>query len=107
MTCEDNPTRLTWEIELLEPHSGVWLCRGYGRATTSARPADIARAVLAGHLAAQPPRAGETFRVITRPNGGQPFTVTTDQLPADGWEADPDVRDALPLYLREALPDAG
>ena len=104
MTCEDTPSRLSWEIQLLEPFSRVWMCRGYGRATTTAQPADIARAVLAGYLAANPPRVGETFRAIARTGAGTSCTVTADELPDGSWETDPDVRQALPLYLREALP---
>lgn len=103
MTCEDQPSRLTWEIQMYEPHSQVWICKGYGRATTTATPTDIACAVLAGYLAASPPHYGETFRAIARPDGGSPVTVTADQLPASGWETDPAVRQALPLYLRDAL----
>jgi hypothetical protein len=107
MTCEDTPSRLTWEVQLYEPFSRVWICRGLGRATTSADPADIARAVLAGYLAANPPRSGETFRAVARTDTGQAATITIDQLADDGWTADPAVREALPLYLREALAQAG
>ncbi|MGP3737888.1 hypothetical protein ACTWJ9_33435 (plasmid) [Streptomyces sp. GDS52] len=103
MTCEDTPVRLAWEIQCYEPYSRVWICKGYGRATTTADPADVAAAVLAGHLTVHPPRSGETFRALARPDTGQPVTVTCDQLPADGWTADAAVRQALPLYLREAL----
>ncbi|MFF7476578.1 hypothetical protein [Streptomyces sp. NPDC008092] len=106
MTCEDTPVRLTWEIELLEPFSRVWLCRGYGRATTSADPADIARAVLAGYLAGTPARGGETFRAIARTDTGTEAVVTAAELTAGGWEAGPDVRQALPEYLRDALGEA-
>jgi hypothetical protein len=103
MTCEDTPIRITWEIQLHEPASDVWICKGYGRATTTAAPSDIARAVLAGHLTANPPRAGETFRAVARPDTGSPATITADQLTDDGWTAGPAVREALPIYLREAL----
>ncbi|CAK7288566.1 hypothetical protein [Streptomyces misionensis] len=103
MTCEDTPTRITWEVQLHEPFSRVWICRALGRATTTAAPADIARAVLAGYLATTPARAGDTFRAIARPDEGQPATVTADQLTNDGWVAGPTVREALPVYLREAL----
>ncbi|MFF0009559.1 hypothetical protein ACFYQT_39895 [Streptomyces tibetensis] len=106
MTCEDTtPVRLTWEIQLHEPCSSVWMCRGYGRATTTAQPADIARAVLAGYLAATPPRSGETFRALARPDTGPAVTVTADQLAGGAWETDTAVRQALPLYLRDALPE--
>ncbi|MET8585712.1 hypothetical protein ABZX39_33315 [Streptomyces collinus] len=107
MTCEDTDTtevRLAWEIQLYEPFSRVWICRGYGRATTSAEPADIASAALAGHLIARPPRPGETFRAIARTDTKQEAVVTADQLPDTAWEPGPDVRQALPLYLRDALP---
>ncbi|MFG2970896.1 hypothetical protein ACGFZS_47270 [Streptomyces sp. NPDC048288] len=103
MTCEDTPVRLTWEIELYEPFSKVWLSKGYGRATTSAAPADIARAVLAGYLAGNPARGGETFRATVRTDTGTVVTATADELAAAGWKAGPDVRQALPLYLRDAL----
>lgn len=103
MSCEDTPTRLTWEIHLHEPASGVWICRGYGRATTTAAPADIARAVLAGYLAASPPRATETLRAVARPDGGTAVTVSAADLDPDAV-TDPAVRQALPLYLRDALP---
>lgn len=107
MTCEDTPVRLTWEIQLHEPFSGVWLCRGLGRATTTAKPADIARAVLAGYLAATQARGGETFRAVARTDTGAEATITADQLPDGAWTADPVVRQALPIYLREALQGAG
>lgn len=103
MTCEVEPVRITWEIELHEPHSRVWICKGYGRATTTAQPADIARAVLAGYLAASPPRYGETIRATARADGGTPVTVGSGDLDADAVTTDPVVRQALPLYLREAL----
>jgi hypothetical protein len=105
MTCEVNePVRLTWEIEMYEPHSRVWICKGYGRATTTACPSDIARAVLAGYLAASPPHYGEALRATARPDGGTPVTVADGDLDADAVTTDPAVRQALPLYLREALP---
>jgi hypothetical protein len=107
MTCEDTPTRLTWTVELYEPCSHVWMCRGYGRATTTADPGDIARAVLAGYLAGNPARGGETFRAITRTDTGAEAVVTAAELADGEWEAGPDVRQALPLYLREALTGAG
>lgn len=104
MTCEDTgaPARITWIIEQHEPFSGVWICQGYGRATTTADPLDLARAVLAGYLTTNPSRDGETLRALARPDNGQPVTVTADQLP-DAWKPSLDARQALPLYLREAL----
>jgi hypothetical protein len=107
MTCEDTPTRLTWEIQLYEPCSRVWICRGYGRATTTASPVDIARAALAGYLAASPGRGGETFRALARPDTGEPVVVTAEDLDDEAVAADPAVRQALPLYLRDALPASG
>ncbi|WP_107400428.1 hypothetical protein [Streptomyces africanus] len=104
MSCEDTPARLTWEIQLYEPCSQVWICKSYGRASTTSAPGDIARAVLAGYLAAAPARATETFRAIARTDTGDECTVTVDQLAGGGWETDPAVRQALPLYLRDALP---
>lgn len=103
MSCEDTPARITWKIQLLEPCSHVWMCRGYGRATTTADPGNIARAVLAGYLANAPARSTETFRAIARTDTGDECTVTADDLAAGGWETDPAVRQALPLYLRDAL----
>ena len=103
MTCEDKPSRLSWEVQQLEPFSRVWICRGYGRATTTATPADIARAVLAGYLATHPPRPGETFRALAYTDATRPVFVTADQLADDGWEAGPAVREALPLHIRTAL----
>jgi hypothetical protein len=103
MSCEDTPSRLTWEIQLYEPCSRVWICKGYGRATTTAAPADIARAVLAGYLAASPPRATETLRAVARPDGGRAVTVGAGDLDPDAVTTDPAVRQALPLYLRDAL----
>lgn len=108
MTCEDTPAvRLSWEVELYEPFSQVWISKGYGRATTTAPPTDIARAVLAGYLAAHPARGGETFRAVAHTDTGLEATITADELPTGSWEAGPDVRQALPLYLREALQGAG
>lgn len=109
MTCEDSedpPARMTWEIQLYEPCSGVWMCRGYGRATTAASLTDIARAVLAGYLAANPPRGTETFRAIARTGPDREVVVAAAALADGGWEAAPDVRQALPEYLRQALPEA-
>jgi len=103
MTCEPQPARLTWEIQCYEPCSRVWICKGYGRATTTAAPADMARAVLAGYLAASPPRSGERLRATARPDHGDPVTVNAADLDPDAVTTDPVVRQALPLYLRKAL----
>jgi hypothetical protein len=105
MTCEPEEARITWEIQLYEPVSGVWISKGVGRATTTAAPADIARAVLAGYLAASPPRYGETLRATVRPDAGEPVTVAAAELDPDAVTTDPAVRQALPAYLREVLPD--
>lgn len=107
MSCEDTPAPLAWQIELYEPSSKVWICRAHGRATTTAAPADIARAVLAGYLAARPAGYGETFRAIARPDGGKPVTVNATDLSDDAVTVDAAVRQALPLYLRDALPATG
>lgn len=103
MTCEDTPACISWEVQLYEPFSRVWICRGYGRTSTSAPPDDLARALLAGYLAATPPRSGETFRAVARPDTGEPSTITTAQLSGNAWTADAAVCQALPRYLREAL----
>lgn len=103
MTCEDTqPTRITWEIQLLEPCSRVWMSRGYGRATTTADPLEVARAALTAYLTGHPARPTETFRASVRPDGGPAVNVTADQIP-DNWTPDPDAHRALPLYLREGL----
>ena len=104
MTCEDTtPTRIAWEIEVHEPCTGMWMPRSYGRATTPADPADIARTVLAAYLTTTTVWPGQQFRATVQADGGPPVTVTADQLP-DGWTPGEDARQALPLYLREALP---
>ncbi|MFF9003694.1 hypothetical protein ACF1GW_39015 [Streptomyces achromogenes] len=103
MTCEDTTAvRLTWEIQELEPYSKVWICRGYGRATTTAAPADIARAVLAGHLATRTEHGEETFRALAYTDTSGPQFVTEDQL-AGAWTAAETVLQALPTHLRDAL----
>lgn len=110
MTCEDTTTavRMSWEIQAYEPYSRVWICKGYGRATTTAAPADIARAVLTGHLAAHDARTGETFRAIARPDTGGPVIVTANDLKdGDEWEAGPAVYEALPHHLRQGLAAGG
>jgi hypothetical protein len=106
MTCEDTPHRLTWEIEQHERCSDVWICKTYGRATTTADPVDVARAALAAYLATTPPPCGEAVRVTARPDHGDPITVTPNDLPNDGYKADPEALQALPLYLRDALTGA-
>ncbi|WP_432154996.1 hypothetical protein [Streptomyces tricolor] len=85
-----------------ERSSGVWICKDFGRATTGADPAALGRAVLAAYLAGRDAR-GETFRVVVRTDHGCDFVITTDQLTAPGWKADPAVCQALPAYLRSAL----
>lgn len=107
MTCEDNDVRISWDVQLHEPFSRVWISRAWGRATTSAAPKDLARGALAAYLTGSPPRAGETFRAIARTDTGAEAVVTADQLPDEAWEPGPDVRQALPLYLRDALQAAG
>lgn len=103
MTCEDTqPARLAWEIQVHEPCTGLWLTRCYGRATTTAQPRDVAHAALTAYLTITTVWPGQKFRALAQPDGGPPITVTADQLP-DGWKAAPDVQQALPLYLREAL----
>ncbi|MET7287403.1 hypothetical protein [Streptomyces sp. NPDC005573] len=104
MSSEDEPYQLTWEVQLHESVSRVWICKAYGRTTTDAACADIARAVLAGYLAAKQPRPGDVLRAIARPDNGDAVTVTTDQLPSDAWTSDPAALEALPVYLRQALP---
>lgn len=99
MTCEDTPSRITWEVQLYEPVSHVWMCEAYGRATTTAAPADIARAALAGHLTQHPARTTDTYRATVRTDDGQTATVHAGDLDAE-WTAGPDVLEALPIYLR-------
>jgi hypothetical protein len=106
MTCEDTTAvRLTWEIQELDPFSKVWICRGYGRATTTAAPANIARAVLASHLTTQTGHDRETLRALSYTDTSGPHVVTEDQLADDGWTADDAVLQALPTHLRDALAD--
>lgn len=103
MTCEDTqPTRVAWQIQLYEPCTGMWMPRCYGRATTTAQPRDVAHAALTAYLTTITVWPGQTFRALAQPDGGPPVTVTAAQLP-DGWTAGPDVLQALPHYLREAL----
>ncbi|WP_190016282.1 hypothetical protein [Streptomyces lucensis] len=103
MPHESDADCLVWEVQLYEPFSHVWICQGYGRATTDADPAELGRAVLAGHLARGPARRGETFRAVVRTGDGDRLTVSADEVPARGWTADRAVRQALPAYLRDAL----
>ncbi|MGW4270766.1 hypothetical protein ACWEGQ_00010 [Streptomyces seoulensis] len=110
MTCEDTTTamRLSWEIQAYEPYSQVWICHSYGRTTTTAAPADVARAVLTGHLTTQPAHTRQTYRAVAHTDACQPVIVTAnDCKDSDGWEAGPEVYEALPHYLREALPASG
>ncbi|QBJ94529.1 hypothetical protein D0Z67_29515 (plasmid) [Streptomyces seoulensis] len=58
---------------------------------------------MAGYLAHHPPRSTDTYRALARPDHGPAAIVRADQLEDDGWTAGPDVRQALPVYLREAL----
>ncbi|WEO92731.1 hypothetical protein A6P39_000535 [Streptomyces sp. FXJ1.172] len=85
-----------------ERFSDVWICKDLGRATTSANPAELGRAVLAAYLVGRDSR-GETFRVVVRTDHGNHVVITADQLNGPDWEADPAVRQALPAYLRNAL----
>lgn len=105
MTCEKETMCVTWEVQMYEPASRVWICKGYGRATTSADPADIARAVLAGYLTAMAPRGGDVWRALARPDTGDTVTVGADELPDGAWQTDPAVQEALPGYLRGVLAD--
>ncbi len=107
MTCDEQAPRLTWEVQLHEPFSNVWICRWLGRASTSAEPTDVARAVLAGYLAATPPRPGDTFRAVAYTETTGPVFVTTRHLKDDGWMVDQQICAALPTHLRDALAAAG
>jgi hypothetical protein len=102
MTCEDVPARIAWEIQLYEPCTGLWMPRCYGRATTPANPTDVACAALTAYLAITTVWPGQQFRAHAQPDGGPAVTVAAGELP-DGWTAGEDVRQALPLYLRDAL----
>lgn len=102
MTCEDTGQRLTWEIQVYEPSTRGWLPRCYGRATTTAPPHEVAQAALTAYLTTITVWPGQQFRAHAQADGGPPVTVTTGQTP-DGWTPGPDVLQALPGYLREAL----
>ena len=102
MTCEDTGIRLAWEIQVHEPCTGMWMPRCYGRATTTAPSDDVAYAALTAYLLTITTWPGQTFRAHAQTDGGPPVTVTAGQHP-DGWTAGPDVLQALPGYLREAL----
>lgn len=105
MTCEDtagSPARLTWEIQVYEPCTRFWLPRCYGRATTTAPPHEVAQAALTAYLTTITVWPGQQFRAHAQADGGPPVTVTAGQTP-DGWTPGPDVLQALPGYLREAL----
>lgn len=109
MTCEDTagtPARLTWEIQVYEPSVRGWLPRCYGRATTTAPPEHVAQAALTAYLLTITTWPGQTFRAHAQADGGPTVTVTTGQQP-DAWTPGPDVLQALPGYLREALAAAG
>ncbi|MFI9809942.1 hypothetical protein ACIHEJ_37515 [Streptomyces sp. NPDC052301] len=96
------PSCVRWEILMHERFSGVWICKGFGRTTTSAEPTELGRAVLAAYLAGRSAR-GETFRVVVRADNGSQSVITPGQLADFGWKADPAVCQALPAYLRNAL----
>ncbi|MGW3361215.1 hypothetical protein ACWDFL_38600 [Streptomyces bungoensis] len=102
MLRDDMPACVRWEILMHEPFSGVWICKDFGRATTSVDPAELGRAVLAAYLAGRDSRS-ETFRVVVRTDHGSHLVITADHLTDPGWEADPAVCQALPAYLRNAL----
>ncbi|MFE9454935.1 hypothetical protein [Streptomyces sp. NPDC006739] len=102
MYREDMPCCVRWEIQMHERFSGVWICKDYGRATISANPTEVGRAVLAAYLAGQDSR-GETFRVTIRTDSGNPSVVTPGQLTEPSWTADPAICQVLPAYLRNAL----
>ncbi|MEU1707562.1 hypothetical protein ABZ478_19430 [Streptomyces sp. NPDC005706] len=91
-----------WEILMHERFSDVWICKDFGRATTSADPAELGRAVLGAYLAGRDSR-GETFRVVVRTPNGCQTVITAGHLTDPGWKADPAIRQALPAYLRNAL----
>ncbi|MEU1708126.1 hypothetical protein ABZ478_22540 [Streptomyces sp. NPDC005706] len=103
MSRERDPGCLVWEVQLYEPFSRVWICKGYGRAITDADPAEVGRAVLACQLARAPVRGGETFRAVVRTGSGGPLTVLADELADRNWTADPSICRLLPAYLRDAL----
>ncbi|WP_432030050.1 hypothetical protein [Streptomyces sp. 1222.5] len=103
MIGEDVPGPVRWEIQMHEPCSRVWICTAHGRTATPVDPTALGQAVLAAYLTSRPAPYGETFRVFLRTDTGSHLTLTTDQLPDHGPNADPALRDALPGYLREAL----
>ncbi|MFF4442620.1 hypothetical protein [Streptomyces sp. NPDC001621] len=102
MLRDDVAACVRWEILMHEQFSGVWICKGFGRATTGADPAVLGRAVLDAYVAGRDSR-GETFRVVVRTDNGYHVVIAADQLTDPGWEADPAVCKALPAYLRNAL----
>ncbi|MEU6594076.1 hypothetical protein ABZ923_33520 [Streptomyces sp. NPDC046881] len=99
---DDMPACVRWEILMHERFSDVWICKDLGRATTRADPAELGRAALAAYLAGRDSR-GETFRVVVRTDHATDVVITADQLTDPDGEADPAVRQALPVYLRNAL----
>ena|SRR5687768_10219742 len=102
MTCEDVPARIAWEIQLYEPCTRLWMPRCYGRATTTAAPQDVARAALTAYLTITTTWPGQKFRARVQPDDGPPVSVAAGELP-DDWTPGETVRQALPLYLRDAL----
>ncbi|MFF7335477.1 hypothetical protein [Streptomyces sp. NPDC008150] len=113
MTCEPEPTRITWAVEQLEPYSGVMMQAAYGRATTPAALDDIARAALAAWLAyAHPdPAATNRTRITVHDDAGHKTTLGGQGLTAWLAEQDQGLPDALdgeaclvlPVYLHRAL----
>ncbi|MFG2635704.1 hypothetical protein ACGFX8_17720 [Streptomyces sp. NPDC048362] len=104
MSNATTPVLLTWEIQMYEPFSRVWICKGHGRTTAGADPTELGQTLLASYLAGNPARHGETFRVVVRgTDSASRSTITADQLPTDGRAQDPAIRPALPVYLRESL----
>jgi hypothetical protein len=99
---EDMPRCLRWEIQMHEPFSRVWICKGYGRSLTGADPTELGRAVLTAYLADRPTR-GETFRAVVHADNGSRYVVDRGQLAGSDHKVDPAIRRVLPGYLRDAL----
>ncbi|GHA69266.1 MULTISPECIES: hypothetical protein [Streptomyces] len=85
-----------------ERFSRVWICKGFGRATTGADPAELGRTVIAAYLAGRSTQ-GQAFRVVVRTDDGSQCVITPGQLAGPGWKAEPAICQALPAYLRNAL----